>query len=87
MLKIKKKIRKIIINTLRLKKNIKISLNSDKIESWDSIGHLQIVLSLEKEFKVKFYSKEISQMLSEKKIYNIIKNKKIILSSRIEDSF
>ena len=75
MLKIKKIVRKIIIDTLRLKKNIKIKLVSDKIENWDSIGHLRIILMLEKKFKLQFSTKEIPKMLSEEKIYKIILNK------------
>ena len=47
-------------------------LEADRIENWDSIGHLQIISALEKKFKINLSSKQISQMLSEKKIYDII---------------
>jgi len=71
MIEIKKKIRKIILETLRLK-NKKIKLDADSIDNWDSIGHLYIISALEKEFLVSFSSKQISNMLSEKSIYEVI---------------
>ena len=71
MNEIKKKIREIILNSLRLK-HTQTMLEADRIENWDSIGHLQIISALEKKFKINLSSKQISQMLSEKKIYDII---------------
>ena len=71
MIEIKKKIRKIILETLRLK-NKKIKLDADSIDNWDSIGQLHIISALEKEFLVSFSSKQISNMLSEKSIYEVI---------------
>jgi acyl carrier protein len=74
MVDTKKKIKKIILKTLSIKNN-KINLDADKIKNWDSIAHLHIIAALEKQFKISFSSKEVSVMLNEKTIYNVIKKK------------
>ena len=71
MIEIKKKIKKIILQTLKIK-NKKTELEANSINNWDSIGHLHIISALEKEFKINLSSKQISQMLSEKSIYEVI---------------
>ena len=43
-----------------------ISENSspDTVESWDSVKHMNLILSLEEEFGMQFSDKEIMEMLS-----------------------
>jgi|TARA_B110000027_G_C16071275_1_gene279178 acyl carrier protein len=71
MIKTKKKIEKIILKVFKIKKQKK-ELNVDSIDNWDSIGHLHVISALEKEFKINISSKQISKMLSEKAIYEVV---------------
>ena len=48
-----KKIEKIFSNHFKIKK-IKLSTDLSKIRNWDSLKHLELIMLLEKEFRVKF---------------------------------
>ena len=45
-------------------KNIKLDsgISKDDIEDWDSFGNLELILSVEKELKIKFLSKNINKI-------------------------
>ena len=45
-----------------------IETTSENIEGWDSLSHLQIIISVESEFNVKFKTSEINQLKSVRKL-------------------
>jgi len=42
--------------------NISDSTSSNDIEDWDSLNHINIVVAIEKEFKIKFNFNELSSL-------------------------
>ena len=71
----KDKINKIFTRVLKLKKKIK-NPKQNKIKSWDSITHLNLIFALEEELKIKFNDKEMIKIKSFEEAYMIIKKKK-----------
>lgn len=49
--------------------------NPDTISNWDSLRHLNMVLTLEQEFGVEFAPEEIEQLLSVEIIADFVKEK------------
>ena len=64
-------IRDLIIKEFNLKNNIK-NLSTQNIKDWDS-GHLQLIISIEKYFKINLDQKLVIQMTDEKSINKILK--------------
>jgi acyl carrier protein len=81
MLKLKEKeVLSIIEKALQIKSGtIKISSSSKNIEQWDSLGHLNILLSLDKKLKGKTAKfSELADAHSISKIINVLKKNKFI---------
>lgn len=57
---------------------ISIDDNTDTIEEWDSLGHIQLILSVEETFKVKFSTDLIPKLVSVKVIQDALKSKRAI---------
>lgn len=67
------KIKEIISQLFGIEKSrILDNSSQETIEQWDSLGHLNLITSLEEEFQVQFNEEEISQMLNLKLIVEII---------------
>ena len=43
---------------------LSIDTNRDDIDAWDSLGHLNLIMSVEKAFKVKFKTEEVETIES-----------------------
>lgn len=57
------------------KESVNKSISVENLEVWDSVQHLNLILSLEEEFSIKFSPEEIQEMLSIDKIIEKIKEK------------
>ena len=75
MLSLETKFTKIIYKILKIKKTNSIDLKIGQVSNWDSLNNLQLLIFLEKEFRIKFNEKELSNFTSLKKILNILKKK------------
>jgi acyl carrier protein len=69
----KSKLIKIFKNELKIKGSFNEKSNIYYYKNWDSLANFNILLSIEKEFKIKFNSKEFSVLNS---FSDIIKNVK-----------
>jgi len=47
----------------------------DTIEGWDSVGHLNLVLALEQEFRVQFSPDDIEKMLTVQQIVQVLEHR------------
>lgn len=73
MEEIKKKVFKVIASSFNLDENsIKLNDTKKDIESWDSIGHLQLIMKLEEVFKIRFNTEDIVKINSVKECVHII---------------
>ena len=67
----KKYFKKELLKIFKKELNIKVNLNSKMydFEKWDSMGNFNILLAVEKLFKIKFTSREFNQIKSFEFIY------------------
>ena len=49
--------------------------NANDIEEWDSLNHIQLIVAIEKEFKIKFTSREIMKWKNVGEMVNSIEEK------------
>ena len=61
-----------IFSLILKKKDLKLTLSRANEKKWDSLNHVNIIIAIENEFKIKFNANEIENMNSLKKIENII---------------
>jgi acyl carrier protein len=53
--------------------SINESISQDSLSQWDSIGHLNLITSIEEEFSIIFSEQEITDMLNYKLVLIILK--------------
>ena len=71
----KSKLIKIFKDELKIKGNFNEKSNIYDYKNWDSLANFNILLSIEKEFKIKFNSKEFSVLNSFSDILKNVKKK------------
>ena len=76
---IEEKFLKIVAKILNIKKNF-FKKNLTEISEWDSLRNFQLLINLEKEFKIKFNEKELVNFNS---LENILSNLKKKLMKKI----
>jgi len=74
-----KKYNKAFINTFSIEEKKLEGLEYNKIEAWDSIGHMSLMSDLEESFKITFETDDIIDFSSYKKGKEILKKYKIKL--------
>ena len=74
---IPKKLKSVMVSVFNIKqREINEKSSTDNIKSWDSLKHINLVVALEDEFKVKFSHKEFGEMINFK-IINLILSQKL----------
>lgn len=53
------------------------STNSDELENWDSLNHINLMSAIEKEFNIKFALGELIELKNVEAIVNLIINEKL----------
>ena len=73
----KKYSEKDLIKIFKKELNIKVKEDSKMYDfaKWDSMGNFNILLAVEKNFRIKFSSKEFNQIKSFKEILKVVKKK------------
>jgi acyl carrier protein len=73
--KLKLRIGKILKSILKTEKKKIEDISISNLDSWDSLKHITIILTLEEQINIKFTNDEISKATSFKNIFNIILQK------------
>jgi acyl carrier protein len=67
------RLKKIIAQTLCLKSDeIDFQKKRDDYEQWDSLKHLEVMLAIENEFKIRFSSTELTQTTEPDQIKTLV---------------
>ena len=74
MEEISKNLKKIFKVVFKLRENNIESATFNNVKRWDSMNHLNLILSIESSFKIKIDAEESVKFLSYKYIYKYLKN-------------
>lgn len=73
MEEIEKKVVNVIANSFNLDASkIKLSDTKKDIESWDSIGHLHLIMNIEAEFGIKLNTEDVVKIDSVEKCIEVV---------------
>jgi acyl carrier protein len=71
---IKNRIAKVMERVFDVKaSSVSIDLKKDDFDTWDSIGHLMLIMNLESEFEIKFHTDEINKVHGVEDCVNLVK--------------
>ncbi|EOI0734720.1 TPA: acyl carrier protein [Campylobacter jejuni] len=65
----------ILENILETKVDENTNLSMENCKNWTSLNHIDIIMSLEEEFEIKFSKDELSQLKSQNELLKAIKEK------------
>ncbi|TDJ80319.1 acyl carrier protein [Campylobacter volucris] len=65
----------ILENILETKVDKNSNLSMDNCKNWTSLAHIDIIMSLEEEFEIKFNKEELTNLKSQNDLLNSIKEK------------
>ena len=65
----------ILENILEIKVDENTNLNMQNCKNWTSLAHIDIIMSLEEEFNIKFNKEELTNLKSQNDLLNAIKEK------------
>ncbi|EAI3823266.1 TPA: acyl carrier protein [Campylobacter coli] len=65
----------ILENILETKVDENTNINMENCKNWTSLTHIDIIMSLEEEFDIKFNKNELSQLTSQNELLKAIKEK------------
>ncbi|HOK41287.1 MAG TPA: acyl carrier protein [bacterium] len=69
-------IKEVMADIFGIEKNLIEEFSSpETIPNWDSLRHMNLILSLEKKFNIQFTPDEMMELLNFKLIYTIVKEK------------
>jgi len=61
-MKVDSKLAKIVSEVFEIPEDsLTLETSRDDIDAWDSLGHLNLIMSIEKAFKVKFKTEEVEK--------------------------
>lgn len=76
MLNIKKKLLNIFLKAFRLNRNVKIrNINQKNLKIWDSLKHIELLLKIQKNFKINFKITEYENLDKFENIFKLLKKK------------
>lgn len=71
---LEEKVKKIIGNVFNLEPHlVSEATSSDTVSKWDSLGHMNLVVALEEEFRIQFSDVQIVEMMNYSLILCVVK--------------
>ena len=68
-------LKSIVSKVFTEEKKLELEMKKSEIPSWDSIGHLNLILEIEEELGISFTKEEIEHIDSFKVLLNVINSK------------